>query len=58
MRTLGIDLAAADDRTGAVVMRWSESTGVVELARQPTTDEDILSLRDGCDAIGIDAPFG
>lgn len=57
MRTLGIDLAASPDRTGAATIDWAART--VTLHDRPLDDEGLLALAgDGIDKIGIDVPLG
>ncbi|HJL16643.1 MAG TPA: DUF429 domain-containing protein [Sandaracinaceae bacterium LLY-WYZ-13_1] len=57
MRTLGIDLASRDDRTGVCVLRWAERVGIEALS-VGAGDAALLELAAGADAVGIDAPFG
>jgi len=57
-RTLGIDLASADDRTGAVAVEWSASGGHVVEVAQPASDDLIEQLASTSSAIAIDAPLG
>jgi len=57
VRTLGIDLAASPDRTGAATIDWT--TGTVTLHERPLDDRRLLALAaDGIDKIGIDVPLG
>jgi len=58
MRTLGIDLASADNRTGAVAVDWAPTEGRVVEAAQPASDELIEDLASTSSAIAIDAPLG
>jgi predicted RNase H-like nuclease len=58
MRTLGVDLASADDRTGAVVVDWSDTGGVVGAVAQPASDDLIEELASTSSSIAIDAPLG
>lgn len=57
-RTLGIDLASADDRTGAVAVEWTDSGGLVVEVAQPASDDLIEQLASTSSAIAIDAPLG
>ena len=58
--SLGIDLASQAAKTAACVIAWSDATGMATAScpRLGLTDPDLLDLADGCDVVGIDAPFG
>lgn len=58
MRTIGIDLASADRRTGVAVVTWAGDQGRLETLRQPASDDLIEELAAACDAVAVDAPFG
>jgi predicted nuclease with RNAse H fold len=58
VRTLGIDLASADARTGVAVVTWTDQAGRLETLAQPASDALIEELAPSCDAIAIDAPLG
>jgi predicted RNase H-like nuclease len=59
LRTLGIDLASADARTGAVVISWADGDGgKIDHIAQPASDSQIAALAVDADAIAIDAPLG
>ena len=58
MKTLGIDLASADDRTGAVAIDWKGAEGRVAEVAQPASDDLIGELASKASAIAIDAPLG
>lgn len=49
MRTLGIDLAAQNERTAACLIEWGDDSALVDW---------LVELAESVDAIGIDAPFG
>jgi predicted nuclease with RNAse H fold len=55
--TAGIDLAAADDNTGACTIRWSPGRAVAEVSCGHD-DEALLSLVKTAGKTGIDVPFG
>lgn len=58
MRTLGIDLAAADSNTGLCSIDWTpQGPSLLHLAGQATNAE-ILEQARGATCVGIDAPFG
>ncbi len=58
MRTLGIDLAAADSNTGLCSIDWGpEGPTLLHLAGRATNTE-ILEHASGATKVGIDAPFG
>lgn len=58
MRTLGIDLASQPAKTAACRIDWADGGAVVAALAIGVADDDIAALATGCDAVGIDAPFG
>ena len=58
MRTLGIDLAAQPDSTGACVVTWTATAAVATLASPPLGDDELLRLAAEVDVVAIDAPLG
>ena len=58
MRTLGIDLAASEARTGACFIDWGDDTGVVRTPRLGLSDDRLLQDMAAADKVAIDAPFG
>jgi predicted nuclease with RNAse H fold len=56
--TLGVDLAAADERTASAVVRWRDGEADVVEARLGVGDEAILEAIPRVDRAGIDCPFG
>jgi Protein of unknown function (DUF429) len=58
-RTLGIDLAAAPERTAVCCVTWGAGTAVAEVLPGPHDDVNLVALMAaGWDKIGIDAPLG
>lgn len=58
-RTLGIDLAAAPERTAVCSVAWDGNTAVAEVLPGPHDDAHLVALMaTGWDKIGIDAPLG
>lgn len=58
MRTLGIDLAAADKQTAAAIIDWCGSTARVESIESSVSDARLLELIHEADKTGIDVPLG
>lgn len=58
MRTLGIDLAAADADTAGCLLDWTADGVRVETLEQPLADAAIVALAEGTAMVGIDAPLG
>lgn len=58
MRTLGIDLAAAPERTAACELTWTAGRASGTLHPPPLDDDRLLELMRGADHIGIDCPLG
>lgn len=59
MLTLGIDLAAKDERTALCLMSWGDGRPRLErLVARDVSDGLISELGVGTDVVAIDAPFG
>lgn len=58
MRTLGVDLASAPEKTGYAVIAWTPGGARIEAVGVGADDDGILARHAACDATGIDAPFG
>lgn len=58
MRTLGIDLASQPRKTAACRINWDGGAAAVVDVAVGVSDATALALAAGCDAVGIDAPFG
>jgi predicted nuclease with RNAse H fold len=58
MRTLGIDLSAADKKTAACVVTWSGGRAVADAPVLKLADDDLVVMIAAADWSGIDAPFG
>jgi predicted nuclease with RNAse H fold len=56
--TVGVDLAAADERSGLALVRWSPSGAVVESVQVGASDVEIVSAVHSSDKAGIDSPLG
>jgi Protein of unknown function (DUF429) len=57
--TLGIDLAAAPERTGVCSVSWNDDVAVAEMLSGPHDDERLIELMSRrWDKIGIDVPLG
>jgi hypothetical protein len=57
--TLGIDLAAAPERTAGCAVTWDGDTAVAEVLPGPHDDQHLIGLMSRrWDKIGIDAPLG
>jgi predicted nuclease with RNAse H fold len=56
--TLGVDLAAADERTALAVVEWGDGGAEVRQLRFGVSDDDIVGAVAEADYAGIDAPFG
>ncbi|GAB2669149.1 DUF429 domain-containing protein [Gordonia jinhuaensis] len=57
-RTVGIDLAAAPERTAAAVLEWSPECARVVALALPADDATLREVCAGADRIGVDAPIG
>lgn len=58
MRSLGVDLAAADPTTAACLVAWEVRPSIEHLRPGGVNDDDLLSLARAANVTGIDAPFG
>lgn len=58
MRTVGVDLSAAPERTAAAVIQWSRRRATVAEPTVGLEDGELLDLLAGAEWAGIDAPFG
>ncbi|GIF71011.1 DUF429 domain-containing protein [Asanoa siamensis] len=58
MITVGVDLAAADERSGLAVVTWSAGRAVVSSLSVGVTDASIVAAVRGSDKAGIDSPLG
>ncbi|SNT45716.1 Protein of unknown function [Asanoa hainanensis] len=58
MITVGVDLAAADERSGLAVVEWSPGRAVVSDASLGASDAEIISAVRASDKAGIDCPLG
>ena len=58
MRSLGVDLASQPQTTAACTIQWAGGVAQVLGIQLGLTDVDLISLAEGTDVIGIDAPFG
>lgn len=58
MRTLGVDLAAADERTAMALVEWTPRRAVVRDLRLGASDEEILAWFRQADRCGLDSPLG
>jgi predicted nuclease with RNAse H fold len=58
MRTAGLDLSAAKERTAAVAISWRGDGATVAAPAVALGDEELVRRLAAADWIGIDAPFG
>jgi len=58
MRTVGVDLSAADERTAAATIDWSADRAVVAEPTVGLADGELLDRLADAEWVGIDAPFG
>lgn len=58
MLTLGVDLAAADERTALAVVEWRDGEAEVRRLQLGVSDDEIVAAVLAADHSGIDAPFG
>ncbi|MCA2213103.1 DUF429 domain-containing protein [Jidongwangia harbinensis] len=58
MRTLGVDLAAADVRTAIAVVEWSDGRATIQAARLGVSDDQIVDAIRLADKVGLDCPLG
>jgi predicted nuclease with RNAse H fold len=56
--TLGVDLAAADERTALAVIEWRAGEAEVKRLQLGVSDDEIVAAVANADHAGIDAPFG
>ena len=56
--TLGVDLAAADERTAIAVVEWADRRARVRALRRGVSDEELVEAIRGADKVGIDCPLG
>jgi predicted nuclease with RNAse H fold len=58
VRTLGVDLASAVERTGMCLVEWDVTQArIVELA-VGADDDRVMTEHERADVTGIDCPFG
>ncbi|MEV4621874.1 DUF429 domain-containing protein [Asanoa sp. NPDC049573] len=58
MITVGVDLAAADERSGLAVVDWSPGRAVVSSVSVGVSDAEIVAAIRSSDKAGIDSPLG
>jgi hypothetical protein len=58
MRTVGVDLSAADERTAAATIEWSADRAVVAEPTVGLGDDELLDRLADAGWVGIEAPFG
>jgi predicted nuclease with RNAse H fold len=58
MRTAGVDLSAANERTAAATIEWRGGRARVGAPLVDLDDAALLDVLAGADWVGIDAPFG
>jgi predicted nuclease with RNAse H fold len=56
--TLGVDLAAADERTATAVVEWSGQRATVRDVRLGVSDDDLIKTIRVADKAGVDCPLG
>jgi predicted nuclease with RNAse H fold len=56
--TVGVDLAAADERSGLAVVEWSPGRAVISSVEVGVSDAQIVSTILASDKAGIDSPLG
>lgn len=57
-RTVGVDLAAQDKKTGLAVLRWARGSTVLEHLQVEADNAAIRSAGAGAAVVGIDCPLG
>jgi len=57
-RTLGIDLASQPATTAGCVIDWAVTGATVRAVLVGLDDAAVVALVNGCEKVGIDAPFG
>jgi hypothetical protein len=58
MRTVGVDLSAAPERTAAATIEWGRRRATVPVPEVGLDDEELLQRLADAEWVGIDAPFG
>lgn len=58
MRTIGVDLSVAPERTALVTIEWEESGARVAEPTLGLDDEELVPRLAAAEWVGIDAPFG
>jgi predicted nuclease with RNAse H fold len=58
MRTVGVDLSAAPERTAAAAIEWSRDRATIAAPEVGLEDEGLLQRLAEAEWVGIDAPFG
>jgi predicted nuclease with RNAse H fold len=56
--TLGVDLAAADDRTATAVVEWSDRRATVHDLQRGVSDDQLVGAIRAADKAGLDCPLG
>jgi predicted nuclease with RNAse H fold len=58
MRTLGVDLAAADVRTAIAAVEWSDGQATVQALQLGVSDDELVDAILEADKAGLDCPLG
>lgn len=58
MLTLGVDLAAADERTATALVAWSDHRAEVRALHRGVSDGDLVEAIRAADKAGVDCPLG
>jgi predicted nuclease with RNAse H fold len=58
MLTLGVDLAAADERTAIALVEWSGGRAGVRRLQHGVSDDEVVDAVRAADKAGIDCPLG
>lgn len=58
MLTLGVDLAAADERTATALVQWSARSATVRAVRLGVSDDDLVDAVRAAGKAGVDCPLG
>lgn len=58
MRTVGVDLAAGQDKTAIAIIEWDSGKARLSDVVITASDDAIVEYADGADKIGIDCPLG
>jgi predicted nuclease with RNAse H fold len=56
--TLGVDLAAADERTATAVVEWSDQGAKVRALQHGVSDGELVDAIRAADKAGVDCPLG